>query len=395
MKQIAVFCALPPERNTGMATVDLAAFTRIRALAPEAEVTLYAYGKANEWTYQKGELPFEHVDVTEHQEKFLASDAFVYWGDFVHTRAYWAQDRGGWDEKTASMTPQQLAAWQAEQFDAYSRIIFLSGLPAERVKRAIVFGSTLITNKAEDALDAGYWSHFTSFFAGAGRVLLRDALSAAKVSPLRGSEATLACDCAFLLKMEDVALLKGFAPATERKGVGVFFGRSPQRGRMMQFARALSEEMGEECRWLRWFGTRRRHRLAAKIHRMDIPAGEVSPGELLAALTGCRFVITDTYHMCVNAWRMGIPAVCIGQGGGATASSLSDKKKEVLYEMYGARSFYVFVENLAGAGLRGEAKRVAAALKQEGLSAQVAATIGQHRETAERRLAEALREALA
>ncbi|NBO18942.1 MAG: hypothetical protein EBV03_06910, partial [Proteobacteria bacterium] len=147
MKQIAVFCALPPERNTGMATVDLAAFTRLRALAPQAEVTLYAYGKPNEWTYQKGELPYEHLDVTEHEEKFLNSDVFVYWGDFVHTRAYWEQDRGGWDEKTAAMTPQQLAAWQAEQFAAYSRIIFLSGLPAERVKRAIVFGSTLITNR--------------------------------------------------------------------------------------------------------------------------------------------------------------------------------------------------------------------------------------------------------
>lgn len=395
MKRIAVFCALPPERNTGMATVDLAAFTRIRALAPGAEVTLYAYGKPNQWAYQKGELPYDHLDVTEHMAPFLASDAFIYWGDFIHTRAYWEQDRGGWDEQTHSMTPQQLAAWQEEQFTQYSRVIFLNELPVERVKKAIVFGSTLITNRAEDELDARYWSHFKSFFSSAGRVLLRDALSAAKVSPLRGSEATLACDCAFLLKPEDLALLKGFTQATDRKGVGVFFGRSPKRANMLRFARALAAEMGEECRWLPWFGTRRRHRVIAKMQGMNIPAGESSPGELLAAVTGCRFIVTDTYHMCVNAWRMGIPAICIGQGGGGTASSLSDKKKEVLYEMYGARSFYVFVESLRGRGLLHETRQAAAALRQEGLSAQVAATVGLHRETAERRLAEALREALA
>ncbi|NCY26677.1 MAG: polysaccharide pyruvyl transferase family protein, partial [Alphaproteobacteria bacterium] len=238
------------------------------------------------------------------------------------------------------------------------------------------------------------WSHFTSFFSGAGRVLLRDALSAAKISPLRGSEATLACDCAFLLKPEDVALLKGFAPASERKGVGLFFGRSPQRARMMRFAKTLAAEMGEECRWLPWFGTRRRHRMLAKIQNVEIPAGEVPPGELLARLSGCRFVVTDTYHMCVNAWRMGIPAVCLGQGAGATSSSLSDKKKEILYEMYGARALYVFVESLRGRGLKQEAKQVAEALRQDGLTAQVAATVGLHRETAERRLAEALHAAL-
>ena len=40
MITIAIFCALPPDRNTGMATVDLAAYCLVQRLAPEAEAEL-------------------------------------------------------------------------------------------------------------------------------------------------------------------------------------------------------------------------------------------------------------------------------------------------------------------------------------------------------------------
>lgn len=390
-QHVAVFCALPPERNTGMATVDLAAHTRLRALAGDAKVTLYTYGSAGIYTYQKGELPFDHVDVLKEPEAFLNADAWVYWGDFVHTRAYWMQDRGAWDEQTAGMTPDALARWQEEQFNAYSRFLFLTGKNAQERAKAIVFGSTLITTTARDALDGLYWPAFKQFFSQAGMVLLRDALSAAKISPLRGMQASQGCDCAFLLTPEDITLLPGYSVPASRGGVGVFFGRSPKKWAMMKFAKSLAGQAGQELKWIPWFGTRRKSRLLAKLAGIEVPHGERAPGELLSMVAGCSFVITDTYHLCVNAWRMGIPAVCIGQGGGASQTSLSDKKKEILYEMLGARNFYVFVEAL---GSKDAASGAAAALADAGLVQAVQAAVYQQRDAAMERLKLALDKAL-
>src|SRR5271157_4547078 len=93
MKQIAVFCALPPIRNTGMATVDLAAFSVIKRMAPQAEVTLYVYGQSSTSTYQPGELPFTYLNVEQHSERYFASDIFVFWGDFLFSRSSWTIER--------------------------------------------------------------------------------------------------------------------------------------------------------------------------------------------------------------------------------------------------------------------------------------------------------------
>lgn len=396
MKEIAVFCALPPERNTGMATVDLAASRVLRRLFPQASVTLYAYGKAGPYAYQHGELPYIHLDVNDHRERFLAADAIVYWGDFVHTRAYWRNDRGSWDERTHSFTPEQMQAWLDEQFSRYAPVVFMSEQPKERLRRAVVFGSTLISQRAEDELDSQYWAQYQRFFAGAGAVLFRDAVSAARISPLRGAESTQGCDCAFLLTHEDTLALTGFSPSAERSGAGVFFGRTPQRAEMLSFATALSRVSGEPLRWFPWFASRRRQRIQARWHGVRVPAGEYTPGVLLSQLSGFRFVLTDTYHVCVNAWRMGIPAVCIGQGSGNAASSLGDKKKEVLYEMLGARSLYLFAENLQSGGIyEQEATRVASVLENTDLLRRVMLNATAQRDAAQLRLKTALDAALA
>lgn len=44
---------------------------------------------------------------------------------------------------------------------------------------------------------------------------------------------------------------------------------------------------------------------------VDVRPGPTALGDLLAALSQYRFIITDTYHLCVNAWRVGTPTVCI------------------------------------------------------------------------------------
>ncbi len=388
IKKIAVICALPPERNTGMATVDLSAHSIIHTLVPDAEVTLYTYGKAGEYSYQKGELPFWHKDIMDNTEDFLNSDVFIYWGDFIHSRAYWENDRGSWNN---NLTEAQLNA----QNEDCAKYIFLSSLPEDKIKKAIVFGSTIITNEASDGLDDFYTKHSQRFFKHAGGVYFRDALSAAKVSPLRDNEASLACDCALLLQNSDLNQLAGFRLASERKNVGVFFGRSSSKIKMLLFSRLVGKQLGEECAWIPWFPTRRRLRWLARLFGYKIEAGHTTTGALLSSLSGYNFIVTDTYHLCVNAWRMGIPAVCIGKGAGISANSLSDKKKEIFYEMYGARKFYIFLESLClSKQFITAVKQAATALSDQALSAQVCSTIAVHKEMAYKRLKNAIQKIL-
>jgi hypothetical protein len=383
-----------------MATVDLAAISVIRRIAPDAEITLYAYGKPTQLSYQPGDLPYQYLNVEEHTDKYLSSDVFVFWGDFTHARCYWTIDRACPHATLGNVSEVEAAKWNAEQFVRASQYIFLTTLPQSRLKKVVVFGSTIITNEAADMLDPVYYQHYRRFFMHAGAVYFRDALSAAKVSPLRGSEATLACDCAFLLRKDDLKRLSGFHEAAGRKGIGVFFGRSHTKTKMMMFSRVVASHLGEECSWLpwfKWYPSGRSYQLKSWALGFKLWPDDVDSGVLLSSLSGCKYIITDTYHLCVNAWRMGIPAICIGEGAGHAHTSLNDKKKEMLYEMYGAREFYVFRETISSINstksirrFMEEAKRTAKALQSYSLVSQVCDNILIHRNMAEARLRAAI-----
>ncbi len=390
MKKIAVFCALPPDRNTGMATVDLAAFSVIKRIVPEAEITLYVYGNVCRHAYQAGDLPYHYLNVQDHAQRYFSSDIFIFWGDFTHTRKYWMVERA--DTRDVSADTKQ---WEEKQHSAdYHAYIFLSSFPKSKLDDAVVFGSTIITNDAEDETDELYYKHYTQFFTDIGKVYFRDALSAAKISPLRKNEATLGCDCALLLEDSDLEQISGFKRAPERKGVGVFYGRSPSKIKMMLFARLVGKHLGERCSWISWLpwhSHRRMHRWPYMILGYKIRSGDADTGLLLSSLSGYKFIITDTYHLCVNAWRMGIPAICIGEGAGKISTSLNDKKKEMLYEMYGARQFYVFVESLRSfRTFFTESKRIAKVLEGK-IATQILANISSHRSMSQLRLSAAIR----
>ena len=386
-RSIAVVCARPPERNTGMATVDLAAHTVLRRLLPDYDVELYALGERNLVTYQPGDLPYEHVSLQSDPQRFLAADRILYWGDFCHSHAYWKYDVGLWSDAAGGERAGPVTVLS----DDARKFMFLSGHSTEDLGKVVIFGSTLITNTAESFVDAPYAAAFNRLFAGAGAVLLRDALSAAKVSPLRGGEATLGCDPAFLLQDADLHLLDDYRETAERSGLGVFVGRSPRRMAMHGFARALGGRLKQECRWVPWFPTRRLVRYATRPLGLSIPAGHQTPGAILSQLGSCRVLLTDTYHACVNAWRLGIPAVCIGQGAATRENSLGDKKKEILYEMLGAQSLYVFTENLGSSrGRDRQAERIARLLNDRAYVDEIVANVRNYAGAAQARLAASL-----
>ncbi len=369
-----------------MATVDLAGFCTIGDAFPDAEVTLYIYGNVNEHNFRETEFPFKYYNLTQNMEKYFQSDLFIFWGDFFHSYSYWKYDLGEWKKGNKEELPPEDQKWA---------LFFLSNFSRLGLKKVVIFGSTIISNDAEDETDLSYHNIFSHLFINAHSVYFRDALSAAKIISYRGDERTLGCDCALLLKQNDLLRLKDFRQADSKEGVGVFFGRTNSKWRMMLFAKLLCSHLEIKCNWIHWFWSRKKFRLLARAFGLNIQPGFHSPGEILSDLTNYKYIITDTYHLCVNAWRMGIPAICIGEGASYPDNSLSDKKKEIFYEMYGARQYYVFSERLKNPfSLLKECRRLAKLLRNDAISNRVHENIKTQSDSAKDRLIKSLQDIL-
>jgi hypothetical protein len=331
-KKLAVLCAYPATRNMGMITVDLSAYVILEQYSDYFDCTYYTYGDIDALKSEHLGIPVKYRHIIYEKEEFINSDVYVFWGDFIHARSYQI------DLKYRN-SPQN-------EIDELLKISFLDGVDEKHMHKSIVFGGTIITNNAEDQTDDNYVKLFNKFFTNCGTVLFRDALSAAKISIYRNDQSSLGCDCALLLKDSDLNRIDGFVKQEKRNGIGCFIGRSSGKIQSCIIARYLAYKMNTSCSWMSWFPSSKKMRFIAQIFGFNVPDIPPSPGEILSDLSGYEFIVSDTYHLCVNAWRMGIPAVCIGAGASKADTTLNDKKKELIFEMYGGSRFYLYGENI-------------------------------------------------
>ncbi|NIC41997.1 polysaccharide pyruvyl transferase family protein [Aquabacterium sp. A08] len=61
----------------------------------------------------------------------------------------------------------------------------------------------------------------------------------------------------------------------------------------------------------------------------------------LKTLRSAEFVITDTYHLAINAINLGIPTIGIGLYQTEQVNTCADFKKKVLFEDLGIANFYI------------------------------------------------------
>ena len=83
------------------------------------------------------------------------------------------------------------------------------------------------------------------------------------------------------------------------------------------------------------------------------------PVRALENLRQYRVIVTDTYHVCVNAWNLGIPAICLVENefsetrntGVLNYFSRRDKK-QLFMSMYDALDFLVPTNELVNTDYR-------------------------------------------
>lgn len=382
-RQVSVICAPPNGRNPGMTSVDLA-FDRIARAAGVSSVTYWRLWDISEWAEVRGDVdllasPTYHdpdslityQSIRGRLDEALSADRVVFWGDFMHMAVY--------QHHMADVLARRIGVCsRAEADDLVARTLLLRDADAHTLDRVFSYGSTLSMNTASDYASQ-YGRDLERFMDGARGVWMRDPYSSQIVRTMRGFErgAGQGLDAGFLL--HDGVHRGG-------KGLGVFIGRSDVRPEVVAlFGRRLARSLHARAQWIPWgdapafwpVDSRRRFRASWPAleldreapSRIDLlgtsmrslrgapkePSRRLDAGELIYGLGDLDFVLTDTYHLAINAWAQGTPAICLVDTGGAgwnVNSGEPNMRRDKRVDLYSQLDALGLIVDLAGLGRR-------------------------------------------
>lgn len=409
MKKINLICATPPSINLGMYSVDIAFEPMLSRNDIEASVEYYMLDNVPQFMLQDNDLPHQYRCFRNRLDEVFDCDAIIFWGDFHQGLKYQQSS------VLERMLYNKIAKDASEAFEIIQSHYMFENAPEHALAKTILFGTTLILNDARDYNNIRYYKNLKRILGSCKEIMTRDAYSAIKISHIvqRYDRSYLGVDCSLLLKDEDLEFLPKSGMADENQinqKVGVFFGRSMDCRLHVQFALELCHIVDAKPSWIPWLRANSselpsllgnessanicNNELFEKLDPdLDKKSYSWQSGDVFAALKEYRFIITDTYHLCLNSWRVGTPAICIGSGSSPNQRAAHDKKKECFFNMYDANSFYVYYEDLGDAEVISQiARRIAETVLSQETSERVYQNILSHSLDAEQRLVCSLRE---
>ena len=323
-----------------MLTVDLAFQECLASEYPDAEIRYYSIEGRQPSIARDAGLSFDYESIIDNFDHVQDSSAIVFWGDFLHSRSYIEND---------------LNERGIDAVSAY-RYLFLNDCAPRIFEKVLVFGESLITEDAFSSTDKAYVEASHNFFSQVNHVYMRDVFSAMKVVTIKGKydQNFLGADCAMLLDFNELLECAAHDEEPERemtkKSVGVFYSRTLMNmEHFFQFANEAAEWSGRRIEWAEWFPILPTQPAAIKkkFPKIHFDGSPTTVFDVYRKIRSFEFVITDTYHLALTSWRLGVPAVCIGRGAKLSQTTIDDKKKETLFCMYNAEPFYLFAEYFA------------------------------------------------
>lgn len=406
MKNIAIICAPPHgEFNPGMHSVDLGAYSFFNRHKFTTDINtsffLLHEPEPSLNDFLKNQLPFKYTLFLNELEQLYQYDLIIYWGDFFHNAPF---NRG----LSKRLVRYNIADDEADAIKIIQKHFFLSEAPIKILEKTIVFGSNYFINGTKDLLNEEFASHSIRFFSNIKRVWNRDILSAIRMSHMKKDYTTnfLGVDCSFLFDKQtknvtntkNKGWLQSLLGNTGKLKTGLFLGRMHNvLEQMIPFVNELNLELNNNIEWIPWFWQNEDfyNRIRKEIKGITVLPEYKNLMELYDLLYKYDFIITDTYHLCLNAWKMGIPAICIGSGSSLLDSALTDKKKEIFFNMYEAQDFYVYLEEVNDPEKRlTKIKALEELIRTPKIIEQITRNIHQHRDTIENDLYETINQHL-
>lgn len=300
--RIGVVCAFN-QRNAGMVSVDLAAAAYFGARPCAFELFMAAPTALGDTL---GGHPLGVLGDPAQLEGFTD---IVYWGDFLHNPVYGRWDFGG------QMVRAGLAATRAEGLPIWRRLFLLSDEAAPGPRMLSVGG-----NFQHDFGSVGRNADadLARLLDRAALILPRDPVSLENLRshapPEAQSKLRPGLDAAFLLPRGDVA-----SDPASRQFLHVF-GRSGVKAAHALVAAAAAASGCEPASLGRWL-------------RLPPDKGVATFERMRAQIAAARFVLTDIYHLAVNAMNLGVPVILLARPAAAQKGTLGDFKKHTLMAM--------------------------------------------------------------
>lgn len=299
-------------------------------------------------------LPFEHIDRPEQ----LESDLVLYWGDFLHMRQY--------VDAVSGLLPGGM--------DAARRLLLLNGMSNDFLSRTVSCSTTLLFNAASDMLDPQYGALLRRLALGTRLMLVREGISASLLADLvgRGRDEFLGIDATqFITLFDDWRGVFGQdRNVTSQPGHSglAFFARGQHHpGRIGAVLATLSGELDLHFGWLPW-GDQIAFPYVGKTAELplDLADPEDAPLEqLIARVANAKVVVTDTYHLAVIGWSLGVPVIMIpgalwqiDRDVNAGHWSARIDKRHTFYAQHNLLEFYLSTE-LISSRLRESVTRIA------------------------------------
>lgn len=324
--KLAIICAHNP-KNAGMYSVDLAASQTFSNLGIDFDLfvaqtalnrKLRFLRKFGIYLHNKkliyGDLSYTSLKNPEVLKNYTH---VIYWGDFINNPVYGAGDFTEVDLrwKYASSKKEAFSRWQS---------IFLpefSGAP-----NLASFGGNFQHDFEQVPVNLDLVKQMLSSFSA---VAPRDDHSSQNLSNIASSDpysikVTNGVDCAFLQNKP--------SHLDKQQHFCYFFGRSGF-SHIDKLIDQLSKLLGLKAINLeRWVSLNRDSAVETFAH-------------MRAQINSAQFILTDTYHVCVNSMQSSRPVICLGKTAQHQDGTLGGFKKKQLFHMFKGSTFYIEQHN--------------------------------------------------
>ena len=301
----AVIFAFNPH-NTGMYSVDLAAFRIFESLAVRVDYFI-PFSRVQSGIIQYGQI---FVNILHSSSQLENYDDIIIWGDFTTTPFYGLNDfRNHYFSCIGDVSGE-------EAFSLWHDIYLLTKLK----KGGKRFLSLCQNFSMIEQINLGkFRTRYEELLKRFDLIVPRDSFSFSKLTAFLGNNDNIApgmLDASFFnIKLPN-------SPRKKKKGdkikIGYFFGRSeiPNLTDLMQHLIKEQINVGEISGWLLSPPNRYHETFLKK----------------LSEIKKCDLIISDTYHFIVNALREGVPTIAISRIQASQFDTVSDLKKKILME---------------------------------------------------------------
>lgn len=328
--KIAAVCGAP-NQNSGMMFVDRALHVFLNKKGLIENTTFYCFQFE-----AKNKLGFNYQALTK-DVNLNEYDCIIIWGDFIISHHF------------LSMTQPKIAKnSDLLNYDLQSKVL-MSGLSEADLKKVIVLGQCIVIDDVKIFKNKNYIRDLKRLLRHAGLVKVRDPLSAYRAKLLSEVDRDfLGLDAALLnytLDNEEIDEIKNSIIKKDKKSqVGIFFARSKKMNFKKKVLGYYLKYLikGIDFKWIPWLENKQQSKIFFNFAKSCSPYSDI---DYIKEILNCDVVLTDTYHLSLMSWSLGVPCICYGNSSEKFKLTTHDKKKEIFFTSNFIDDFYFFTEN--------------------------------------------------